>query len=96
MDRKTSDKEIPMKTVIVAIACLSVLGLVGTNELKASDDQYVTDTINVCQRAEDSYYDGQLHDRPAEANCADRLDILRNSGQYRVVQGDEMPIITKN
>lgn len=85
-----------MKTVIIAIACLAVLGLVGANESNTTDDQYVKDTMNVCQRAEDSYYDGQLHDRPAEANCADRLDILRNSGQYRVVQGDEMPIITKN
>ena len=85
-----------MKTVIIVIACLTVLGLVGANESNTTDDQYVKDTMNVCQRAEDSYYDGQLHDRPAEANCADRLDILRNSGQYRVVQGDEMPIITKN
>lgn len=91
-----ADREIPMKTVIIAIACLAVLGLVGANESNTTDDQYVKDTMNVCQRAEDSYYDGQLHDRPAEANCADRLDILRNSGQYRVVQGDEMPIITKN
>lgn len=85
-----------MKTIVVAIACLIVLGLVGANESNATDEQYVKDTMSVCQRAEDSYYDGQLHDRPAEANCADRLDILRNSGQYRVVQGDEMPIITKN
>lgn len=85
-----------MKTILVVSVVLAVLGLVGANESNATDEQYVKDTMNVCQRAEDSYYNGQLHDRPAEANCADRLDILRNSGQYRVVQGDEMPIITKN
>ena len=84
-----------MKTVIVASIVLAVLGLVGTNEAQMTETQQISDMNNVCQVAVDSYYDGQVHNRPAEDECATRIDEINSNGKYIVTWGDEMPIVTK-
>ena len=90
-----ADKEISMKTILVVSVVLAVLGLVGHNDEQMSMESQAHDTVAMCQKAEDSYYDGQLHNRPAEDECATRIEEINSNGKYIVTWGDENPIVTK-
>lgn len=77
-----------MKTVVTASIILAVLGLVGSNDAQMSVGTLANDTVNICQRAEDSFYDGQLHDRDAEHKCSEMIDRISKNNQYEILYKD--------
>lgn len=83
-----ADREIPMKTILVVSVVLAVLGLVGHNDEQMSMESQAHDTVAMCQKAEDSYYDGQLHDREAEDNCSEMIARVNDNNQYEILYKD--------
>lgn len=77
-----------MKTILVTSIVLAVLGLVGHNDAQMSMERQASDTVAMCQRAEDSYYDGQLHDRPSEDACSKMIETAQDNGAYDIRYND--------